>query len=111
MDALWLVDANDEPLFQAPIQLLDVLVSDMVCWPESHDSQLAHMTLAVIVSSLTPLPASRVSWAAPALVSSDGWEWPLPRRGDSVRLPVPSWYITNMLDPDMESPVPSATQE
>jgi hypothetical protein len=72
---------------------------------------LEHATFAVMVapSSLTPLPASRVRRAAVPLVSSVGGWYPRPRRGESVTLPCPSWYIKKMFEPDMPEPVPSAT--
>jgi hypothetical protein len=97
------------PAFQAPIQELDV--DCRLIDPPDHVSQLAHCTLAVMVwpSSDTPLPASSVSWAAVDDVSSVGMVWKVPRRGDSVMLPAPSWYMRKMLEPDILLPVPRAT--
>ena len=104
-----LVVASELPDFQAPIHPALVLVSDMV--PPLHDWQLEHTTLAVMVepSALTPLPLRSVNLAAVLLVSSVGIWYCLPRRGDKVRLPFPSWYMRKILEPDMADPVPNAT--
>lgn len=106
IEALLLVVESEDPSFHALIQPVE-LVRDIV--PPDHDSQLEHFTLAVMMLPLTPLPARRVSLAALLLVSSEGCVYRVPRRGDSVRLPFPSWYMRKMLEPDMAVPVPRAT--
>jgi hypothetical protein len=102
------VVASDEPCFQALIHPALVLLSDIS--PPLQDWQLEHATLAVMVdpSSLTPLPARRVNFAAVLLVSSWGSECPVPSRGDKVTLSCPSWYIRKMLESVIPDPVPNA---
>lgn len=109
MRAFRSVVAKEEPDLQAPTQPEDVLSSDME--PALQVSQLEHRTLATIVPSLTPLPSRRVNCAAVLLVSSEGVVCWVPRRGDSVIFPLPSWYMTKRLESDIIDPVPKDTQE
>ena len=109
MDALLLVVAKEDPDFHAAIH--SDAVSVRLSEPPFQLSQFGQTKLAVMTPFTTPLPASSPSCAADELVSSFGIECPVPRRGDSVRLPAPSWYMTNMLDPFIWSPVPRATHE
>ncbi len=106
--AFLFVVASEPPDFQAPIHGELVLATESLPLLP-HDSQLEHMTLAVMTLPLTPLPASSVSLAALLLVSRDGVVWNVPRRGERVTLPAPSWYMMNMLEPYIMEPVPRAT--
>lgn len=108
MDSEGLLDASEDPDFQAPIQFVPELATFRV--PPDHDSQLAHITLATIVSPLTPLPARRVICEA-VDASYSGSRWPVPGLADTVTLPWPSWYMMKMLAPDICVPVPRATHE
>lgn len=103
-----LAEFSADPDFQAPIHEEPVLATSRV--PPDHDSQLAHITLATIVSPLTPLPDRRVICEA---VDASYWGcwWPVPGLGDTVTLPDPSWYMMKMLAPDICVPVPRATHE
>lgn len=107
MAAALSVVASDGPAIQAAIQAVPVLVSDIR--PPFQVWQLEHATLAVMPSAPTPLPARSVRRAAVLLPSRVGMVCGVPRRGDKVRLPFPSWYIKNMFEPDMAEPVPNAT--
>lgn len=66
---------------------------------------------AIICPFETPLPARRVNFAAVLLVSSVGIERKVPLRGESVRLPAPSWYMIKRFEFDIELPVPSEIHE
>lgn len=109
MLALAFVVSSELPLFHAEIQLLLVLPRLIV--PPSQLLQFVHSTLARMVSPSTPEPASRVSWAAPDPVFSVGMTWLVPRRGETVTLPLPSVYMMNMLEPLMRVPCPMASHE
>lgn len=104
----WSVDASEDPDFQAPIHDEPELATSRV--PPDHDWQLAHCTLATIVSPLTPLPARSVICEAVDASYSGSW-WPVPGLGDTVTLPWPSWYMMKMLAPRICEPVPRATHE
>lgn len=101
-----LVDASEDPSFQAPIH--DELELATFRVPPDHDWQLAHCTLATIVSPLTPLPARSVICEAVDASYSGSW-WPVPGLGETVTLPFPSWYMMKMLAPRICEPEPRAT--
>lgn len=105
MVAAWSLESSAAPLFHAAIQLVLDPARSMV--PPVHDAQLEHLTLAVIRPVLvsTPDPCNKVRVV---VVSSLGCVWPVPVRGDMVTLPVPSAYMTKMLEPDICEPWPRA---
>lgn len=97
MLALLLVVDSEDPDFHAAIH--SDAVSVRLSEPPLQLSQFGQTKLAVMTPLATPLPARSVNFAADELVSSLGCECPVPRRGDNVRLPDPSWYMTYMLAP------------
>lgn len=101
-----LVEASEDPAFQAPIHW--ALVSATPSVPPDQLSQFAHRTLAIIESPDTPLPESS-SRSDAVEASYCGSAWRLDCRDDTVTLPFPSWYIRKMFAPTMLAPVPKAT--
>lgn len=101
MDVEVSVVSRAEPEFHAAIQFEDVDVVD-----DNLELQLVQRTLATMFPSTMPLPESN---STVMLLSYFGSTCPVPFRGDSVTLPVPSEYITKMVLPDIWEPMPRAT--
>ena len=70
--------------------------------------QLVHLIFAVMApSAATPLPASSVNPLCVA-ASLRGSTSPRPTRPEMVTFPLPSAYMTSMVEPPMSEPVPIA---